>query len=62
MHELEDMHEDRLIKLANFVVDLEGKQKALQADEEAKADADAAEITSNVKQADNASKPKQPKQ
>jgi len=60
MHELEDMHEDRLIKLANFVVDLEGKQKALQAEEEAKAEADAMALTGDVKQAEAETKPKKP--
>lgn len=58
MHELEDMHEDRLIKLANFVVDLETKQKQLQMQEEMKADEEAAALTGSVKQADAATKPK----
>lgn len=58
MHELEDMHEDRLIKLANFVVDLETKQKQLQMQEEMKADEEAATLTGSVKQADAATKPK----
>lgn len=34
LRELEDMDEDRLIKLANFIVDIQSKQKAIQGGEE----------------------------
>ena len=34
LRELEDMEEDRLIKLANFIVEIQAKQKMIQGGEE----------------------------
>ncbi len=60
MHELDDMHEDRLIKLAHFVVDLEGKQKQLRMSEEDLADNEADELTGSVKEAEQRTQVKKP--
>jgi hypothetical protein len=55
LHELEDMNEDRLIKLANFVIDLQTKQKQLEG--LMKAETEAAIISEPVNQVEKATSP-----
>lgn len=57
LHELSDMEEDRLIKLANFVVDLQARQKELAGGEEGDSELQADSIASEVKQAEMQTKP-----
>lgn len=55
LNELHDMEEDRLIKLANFVVDLQQKQKTLSMGEEDDAAETATELTQDIQRAETAS-------
>lgn len=63
MHEMDDMREDRLIKLANFVVDIEAKQQALSANSEAleEAEEDAAMIGTDIDKAEQDTQVQEPK-
>jgi hypothetical protein len=62
LKELEHMEEDRLIKLANFVVDLQARQKALAGDEEGDSVEESEGLTSDIKQAEQQSKTPSQKQ
>lgn len=57
LKELEDMDEDRLIKLAHFVVDLQQKQKMLSGDEEGDSVEQSELVGASVSQADASTKP-----
>ena len=52
LKELESMEEDRLIKLANFVVDLQARQKALAGNEEGDSIEESEELGSDIRQAE----------
>lgn len=52
LHELSDMKEDRLVKLADFVLSVQERQKALAGDEEGDSEAKAKEVASSVTQAE----------
>lgn len=62
LHEISDLQEDRLIKLSNFVVDLQAKQQALAGGEEEDSIEQADKVKANVTQDDASTKLQQPQQ
>ena len=62
LHELQDISDDRLIKLANFILEIEQKQKMLAGGEEGDAIQMASAVGSTVKQDESDSKPSKVKQ
>jgi hypothetical protein len=58
LKELDEMDETRLIKLADFILTMQERQKAIQGGEEADALAESAAVGSGVEQAEQSSKPK----
>lgn len=59
LHEISDMSDDRLIKLANFVVDMQAKQKDLAGGEEEDSEEVEDRDTSDIQEAEQASRPHQ---
>jgi hypothetical protein len=57
LKEIEHMDDDKLIKLANFIVDLQMKQKQLQGSEEGDAIEEASALGSSVKQEEAQTRP-----
>lgn len=57
--ELKDMDEDRLIKLAHFVVDLEGKQKQLETMDDEQAIQEASRIGSSISESEIRTRPQE---
>ncbi len=59
LKELDEMDENRLIKLANFIVDLQNKQKMIEGREEGNSIEESQTVNSPVAQAERETKPQQ---
>jgi hypothetical protein len=57
VHELHDMSDDRLIKMSNFILEMQAKQAMIDGDEDAETLAQVAGITAGIEQAESESKP-----
>lgn len=62
LHEISDLQEDRLIKLANFVVDLQARQQSLAGGEEENAEEEALKVSAGVKEVESSTKPQSQEQ
>lgn len=58
LKELDEMDENRLMKLANFIIDLQERQKAMQGGEEGDSEQQASAVSSDVKMSEMETKPK----